>query len=198
MSSRLIPALLAAILAVQIAILVRMPAGTRHTPGRTVFIQNEGVMWASSVLGYSTQYSAESWSAQEALGMPNVFPQHGDIARAWASLTPDDHAEWIELGYAQPRAVRAVEVFETFNPGAIDSVELITVSGRRIVLQGQAGVIDGRMGAAQKRTFETPCTSEPISAVRVNVASQVVQGWNEIDAVGLVPCTAVTTAVAHE
>jgi hypothetical protein len=86
--------------------------------------------------------------------------------------------------------VRAVEIYETFNPGAIESLELITVSGRRIVLRGAPGTIDGRMGASQKRTFDMQCTSEPIAGVRVNIASQIVEGWNEIDAVGLVPCNA--------
>jgi hypothetical protein len=189
MSSRLVPFLLAAILAVQIAILVRMRPAAAPGPAAAVS-PVPAVMWANHVLGYSTQYSEDAWSARQALGMPNVFPEHGDIQRAWASRDPDGHMEWIELGYATPRAVRAVEIYETFNPGAIESIELITTSGRRIVLRGDPGVIDGIMGASQKRTFETPCTSEPIAGVRVNVASQVVEGWNEIDAVGLVPCNA--------
>jgi hypothetical protein len=189
MTSRLVPILLVAILAVQIAILVR----THPAPEQPQIIVKPSVpsvMWANHVLGYSTQYSEDAWSARQALGMPNVFPEHGDIQRAWASKDPDAHMEWIELGYAQPRAVRAVEIYETFNPGAIESIELITVSGRRIVLRGAPGTIDGRMGASQKRTFDTQCTSEPIAGVRVNIASQIVEGWNEIDAVGLVPCNA--------
>ncbi len=145
------------------------------------------VMWASSVLGFSSQYSEDSWSARQALGVPNVYPQHGDLAHAWASRGPDDNAEWIELGYASPHAVSAVEIYETFNPGAVDTVELITTSGRRIELHPQGEDVT-KTGAA-KLVIETACTTEPIAAVRVNLASQNITGWNEIDAVGLVPCS---------
>ena len=146
------------------------------------------VMWASSVLGYSTQYSETSWSAQQALGAPNVYPQHGDIAQAWASKTADDHDEWIELAYETPRSVSPVEIYETFNPGAINTVELITTSGRRIELRAPSLKETDKMIAANKSTIQTPCTSEPIAAVRINISSTNVSGWNEIDAVGLVPC----------
>ena len=156
---------------------------------RPISKPSERVAWASSVLGYSTQYSDTSWSAQQALGAPNVYPQHGDIAQAWASKTADDHEEWIELGYETPRSVSAVEIYETFNPGAITTVELLTTSGRRIELRAPSLKETDASIDVNKSTIQTPCTSEPIAAVRVNVRSTDVSGWNEIDAVGLVPCT---------
>jgi len=151
-------------------------------------------LWATSVLGFSTQYSDTSWSAQQALGRPNVFPRHGDIAQAWASKGADDHDEWIELGYDNPRAVSAVEIYETFNPGAIESIELITTTGRRIELRPPSPAELDEVVEVNRLVVETQCTSEPIAAVRVNVVSQDVVGWNEIDAVGLVPCTERPTA----
>lgn len=157
----------------------------------------ERVIWASSVLGVSTEYSETSWSAHQALGAPNVYPQHGDIAQAWASKSADDHPEWIELGYATPRAISAVEIYETFNPGAISTVELITTSGRRIELRPST-LPTQDVTAAKKLVVETQCTSEPIAAVKINLASDQVTGWNEIDAVGLVPCTAGRKTVARE
>ena len=149
------------------------------------------VMWADSVLGYSSQYTDASWSAAQALGMPNVYPSAGDIPQAWASKEADAGPEWIELGYSTPRPVSAVEIFETFNPGAIESVELITTSGRRIHLLPRGLQPSGSF----KRVLQVSCTNEPIAGVRINVASHLVEGWNEIDAVGLVPCTADSRAV---
>jgi hypothetical protein len=150
----------------------------------------ERVMWASSVLGYSTQYSDTAWSAQQALGAPNVYPNHGDIQQAWASRTADGQDEWIELGYDEPRMVSGVEIYETYNPGAIDIVELITTSGRRIQLRGPGLPGDSEVTEVLQTVIETPCTTEPIAAIRINVSSAKVHGWNEIDAVGLVTCTA--------
>lgn len=141
--------------------------------------------WASTVRDVSTQYSATSWSANQVLGAPNVFPGSGDNAHAWASLGADDREEWIEVGYAQPMHAGAVEVYETFNPGAITEVQLITASGERLVHQGAATAPDL---PANKLRLELGCTSEPIVAVRVRLASPQVAGWNELDAIGLVPC----------
>jgi hypothetical protein len=152
-------------------------------------VQSAHKMWATSVLGYSTQYSDTAWSAQQALGAPNVYPNHGDIQQAWASRTADEQDEWIELGFDVPRSVSAVEIYETYNPGAIGTVELITTSGQRIQLRGPT--LERAVTPVNKLVLQTPCTTEPIAAVRINVESTATQGWNEIDAVGLVACTPV-------
>lgn len=144
------------------------------------------IVWASKVLGFSTEYSSSSWSASQVLGAPNVFPGTGDHVHAWASRGADDRAEWLEVGFEVPRSVSGVEIYETFNAGAVDRVELVTASGRRIT--AYAGSAQARAGSF-KRQLQIACTSEPIAAVRVSLASQVVAGWNEIDAIGVVPCT---------
>jgi hypothetical protein len=144
------------------------------------------IVWASTVRGFSSQYSPTSWSAHQALGAPNVFPGSGDNVSAWASLGADDRDEWLEVGFDQPRAISGVEIFETYNPGAVERVELITQSGR--VIETQVAAIAPGLASA-KRTASVQCTSEPIVAVRVHVASVEVAGWNEIDAIGVVPCT---------
>lgn len=148
-----------------------------------------GARWATTVRGFSSQYTETSWSAAQALGAPDVYPQHGDLAHAWASRGADDQPEWIELGYDTPRAVSAIEIYETYNAGAIERVTLITTTGRRIEVGHQESPLTGEL-ASRKLVLEVPCTSEPIAAVRIEVASQRVSGWNEIDAVGLVPCIA--------
>jgi hypothetical protein len=148
--------------------------------------QPASIVWASTVRGFSSQYSATSWSAHQALGAPNVFPANGDNASAWASLGADDRDEWLEVGFDRPSAISGVEIFETYNPGAVERVELITESGRVIETQ-PAAIAPG--AASVKRTVSVQCTREPIVAVRVHVASMKVAGWNEIDAIGVVPCT---------
>jgi len=145
------------------------------------------ISWASSVRGYSSQYTATSWAATQALGAPNVFPGHGDNANAWASLGADDRDEWLEVGFERPTAISAVEVYETFNAGAVGRVELITTTGRRIDAHAGGLAVSGEGSA--RRSITVSCTSEPIVAVRVHVNSLAVAGWNEIDAIGVVPCS---------
>jgi len=58
--------------------------------------------YASSVIGFSTQYSTSSWSAQQALGPPDVF-NYGDNSRAWAPGPANGTLEYLTLGFATPQ-----------------------------------------------------------------------------------------------
>jgi hypothetical protein len=145
-----------------------------------------GIVWASSVLDVSSQYSDDSWAAKQVLGPPDVFPAYGDNGKAWASKGPDDQAEWIEVEFDHPGSVSSVEVFETFNPGAIDKIELTTSRGHTIdvPLGGPAPA----PGVSAHRTFKLRCTRETIASAKIHLDSQNVAGWNEIDAIGVVSC----------
>lgn len=150
-----------------------------------VVAEGPNLQYASSVRSFSSEYSAASWSAQQALGAPNVYPRAGDIEGAWASREPDASSEFIELGFAQPMRASALLVYETFNPGAIASIELITERGAHISVPRSS---HERSGGAAVSTFGTTCTGERIAAVRISLSSGNVAGWNEIDAVALMPC----------
>jgi PKD repeat protein len=47
----------------------------------------EVLQYASEVTGFSSQYTDGNWAATEALGAPDVFPDHEDNVHAWASLS---------------------------------------------------------------------------------------------------------------
>jgi hypothetical protein len=137
------------------------------------------------VRSFSSQYTNSQWSAAQVLGAPDVYPRSADDPRAWASLSADAPTEFIEVGFATPRHVRELQVFETLGAGAISSVELITVSGARITL---ALPSDQPNSVAAIASFTSSCSTEPIVAARVTLASSKVAGWNEIDAIGALPC----------
>lgn len=167
------------------------PTPTVPQPQGIALRQAPSISWASSVRSFSSQYGTTSWSAQQLLGAPDVYPQHGDLVKAWASLGADDRDEHVEVGFSQPQRISLVEIYETYNPGAISRVELVTTSGRRIA--APAGIAErasfaDQGPAAQRHVVELGCTDEPIAAVRVTVASKAVPGWNEIDAIGVAPC----------
>jgi hypothetical protein len=143
-------------------------------------------LWASRVRAFSTEYTESSWSAARALGAPDVYPASGDNANAWASRDADAATEMLEVGFAEPHRLRGVDIYETYNPGAVSHVELITTSGaHRTVYDGAAHPMSV---PSFRRSLETACTDEPVVAVRITLASQAVPGWNEIDAVGGTPC----------
>jgi hypothetical protein len=162
---------------------------------KTVRVRPDGVDadvsfvdWASSVIDVSTQYTDSAWSANQVLGPPNVFPAYGDNDKAWASLGADDRDEYIEVGFASAGSISAVEVVETYNPGAVDEIQLITVGGRRIDVP-LATTPPAPAGQSRRRVYPMRCTREKIAAVRIHLDSVKVAGWNEIDAIGVHPCT---------
>ena len=79
-----------------------------------------------------------------------------------------------------------ISVFETYNPGAVSRVELVSLSGKRtVVYQGAAAPMSV---PAFQRKIDFACTAEPIASVRVTLQSAAVPGWNEIDAIGARVC----------
>ncbi|MCW5911278.1 MAG: hypothetical protein KIT62_09405 [Cyclobacteriaceae bacterium] len=141
--------------------------------------------YASAVIGYSSQWSSGDWSAQRALGEENVYPEYGDLSGAWASFTADGQREFLVLGFTESQTVKKIEVFETYNPGAVDSIFLrnsetqkwITVYAKapRTDLPGEARVFSVHLIETQYKA----------DAIRLAINSPAVAGWNEIDAVAI-------------
>jgi hypothetical protein len=136
--------------------------------------------WAANASASST--FGDIWTPEQATGAPNT-PQAGDFPTAWASRTPDDQDEWLELSFASAVRATAIEVHETFNPGALEAVSVFKPSGDEVkVWTGEPGPT-----GEQRRVSSIPVHIDfGTSRVKLYIASKKVPGWNEIDAVGIV------------
>jgi hypothetical protein len=142
-------------------------------------------VWATAVREVSSQYGEDDWSAEQVLGSPDVYPSSGDNVHAWASMNQDGKDEFIEVAIPAGR-ISATEIYETFNPGAIRSIDLISTDGsEHRIFNGAPGIRD--VGSRVERT-EFTCTSHKMIAVRVSLNASAVPGWNEIDAIAVRPC----------
>lgn len=136
---------------------------------------------ASSSSTYNDAQGTAPWSANQVTGPPNV-EKYGDDGNAWAPKTPDAGIEWLDLKY--PKAVHATEVRirESCGSGAVIKVELMDEQG------AAHGVWAGNDPTTELNylmvTF--PKTAYKTDHVKVTLATNVVPGWNEIDAVQLV------------
>jgi speckle-type POZ protein len=140
--------------------------------------------YASGVINFSSQYTSTSWSAMQATGAPNTYPNYGDLVTAWASLTSDGHREFIELSYSQPQIINEIWVYETYNPGAIDSVYVrYTGSSNWVLVWDTTAAALPPVSIIRKIKFSL--TPLPVDAVRISLNSVAVSGWNEIDAVAI-------------
>ena len=105
------------------------------------------VQWASKVIEFSSELTPVQYSAQQALGKPNVLPAGGQSPNAWAPDKPK-RKEWLKLGFANPISIRQIAIAESHNPSAIYRVLAYDEAGREYVintLSPMAIPLKGRM-----------------------------------------------------
>ena len=130
---------------------------------------------------YNDAHGTDSWSANQATGAPNV-ENYGDNGAAWTSKTQDGGIEWLDLKYPRPVYATQVRVRESCGSGAVIKIEVYDEQGgAHAVWQGNDPTteLNYLMVKFPKTTFKT-------DRVKVTLATNVVSGWNEIDAVQLV------------
>jgi hypothetical protein len=140
--------------------------------------------WAISATASSAYQDAKEsapYSANQATGVPNV-EKFGDDGSAWTSKTADGGIEWLDLKY--PKAVHATEVRvrESCASGSVIRVELFDEAGAPHLAWGgndPTTELNYLIVSFPKTEFKT-------DRVKVTLATNVVPGWNEIDAVQLV------------
>ncbi len=141
------------------------------------------VQWATSVVDHTSEFSATRNAANDVLGPPDVFPRSGDVDGAWAPLQTDGGYEWITVRFAAPVRAAAIVWVETFNPGAVMRVDdLSDPSAPTSLWLGSTG----GSGHAAVAELTLP-GARTVSAVRIVLDTRRVSGWNELDAIGLVP-----------
>lgn len=163
------------------------PTAVGNQQGKPKPIPPEGSMalirqWASEAVA-SSAYSAENWAAFQATGEPNTA-ECGDHGTAWAAAESNT-SQWLVLYYPQPVYAVEVNIYQTYNPDQVVSVDLIDLQGNFV-----------NVYTAEPRQVETcpfilriPTASSGVLAqgVRINIDQSVLRlGWNEIDAVEIV------------
>lgn len=167
------------------------PPAAEVVPGSTMMVWNTdvpgmaraGVVWGERVIERSSEYSGSRNAAHQVVGPPDVYPHHGDRAEAWAPAAQNAGLEHIDVAFAEPIQASAIVVVETFHPGALARIEDIS-EGRAPALlwAGSTQPMD------QSRVLSLELLpARRLSAVRLVLDTTRATGWNEIDAVGLVP-----------
>ena len=122
------------------------------------------------------------WDAKQMVGPPNTL-RPGDNQTAWASTTEDDSKVWIELVYEAPMKATEIQIYETYNPGAVYQVSAFVDDKEIRIWKGKDPTTpDQRMGISK---IPLKADLEEFSRIRIYLDSPRVAGWNEIDAVGV-------------
>ncbi|HEY9046190.1 MAG TPA: OmpA family protein [Ohtaekwangia sp.] len=140
------------------------------------------VQWASKVIEFSTELTPVQYSAQQALGKPNVLPAGGQSPNAWAPDKPN-RKEFLKLGFANPISIRQIAIAESHNPSAIFRVLAYDEAGKEYVintLNPMAVPLKGRM-----LNVFTEATPYKVAAVKIEFDGAAVPGYFGIDAVAI-------------
>jgi hypothetical protein len=139
--------------------------------------------WADSATASSAYNDAsgqDRFSAWQATGAPNV-DQEGDNGNAWASKTPDAGIEWIKLSFARPVAATGLRIRENAGAGAVIKVDLLDTDGNQHPLWSGKDPTKG----INYLMLTFPKTGYKVKGVKITLATNLVPGYNEIDAVQL-------------
>jgi len=161
-----------------------LPATVVPTVPASIPQAGEIRQWAVSAVA-STEYGNPDWAASQANGAPDVTAC-GDNTSAWASKDSTT-VEWLELTYATPVKPFEINIYQTFNPGQIVKVELLSPNGQTDYLAYTATPVKVET-CPQTLTIPLDGSSlTQVNHIRITVDQSVLGvGWAEIDAVELV------------
>jgi OmpA-OmpF porin, OOP family len=140
------------------------------------------VQWASKVIEFSSELTPVQYSAEQALGKPNVLPAGGQNPNAW---TPDrpKRKEFLKLGFSNPIAIRQIAIAESHNPSAIFRVLAYDAAGKEYVvntLNPMAVPLKGRM-----LNIFMELTPYKVAAVKLEFDGGALPDYFSIDAVAI-------------
>jgi hypothetical protein len=141
-----------------------------------------GSQWATDATA-SSVYGEDGYSALQATG-PSDTPSAGDYSTAWASQDPDAGVETLELTYAVPVRPTAIAIYESYNPGAITTIEAFDSENNEwvVLYEGEAGPVEEAYRIFMPELTPVSFTTDQI---RLTLDTSLVPSWNEIDAVQL-------------
>jgi|GEM_PF-4177699 len=150
--------------------------------------------YASQVLSYSSQYSTNSWSANQVIGSPNTF-HYGDISTSWATSSMNGGTEHITVLFATPVYASGATIRETYGNGFVTGVDVLDMSNQlHRVWNGTDGSQPG-----QPVDFLTTWsqTNYQVKGVKVYVNTNHNSYWEEIDSIKLMGSTSLSLQITQ-
>jgi parallel beta-helix repeat protein len=148
----------------------------------SLLYQVQDGQWATNVIGFSSQFSTTSYSAAQALGVPNTLT-YGDATTAWAPSTANAGTEFISLGFATPVFSDGIIVRETLGNGFVTKVELIDMAD--VLHTVFSGVDPSAIGTPVEFQINWPRTDYLVKGAKITINTSLRTTYEEVDAVRL-------------
>jgi hypothetical protein len=144
------------------------------------------LQYASSVIGFSSQWSATSWSAAQVLGAPNTG-SYGDIVTAWAPANSNGTREYITVGFGTAVYASGATIRETDGNGFVYQVDALDTLGN--LHSVWLGTDTSLPGAPVNFAVSWNPTSYLVSGLKVYVNTDHSTAWEETDSIQLAGST---------
>jgi hypothetical protein len=138
--------------------------------------------YASTVIGYSSQWSTNTWSAAQALGTPNTFG-YGDINTAWAPSLVNGTSEFLTVGFTMPVYATDATIRETDGNGFVTQVDVLDTNN--VLHNVWASTDTSQPGTPVDFLVSWSETSYLVKGLKVYVNTNHSQTWEEIDSIRL-------------
>jgi hypothetical protein len=131
----------------------------------------------------TSEYSDGDWSAVQAIGEPDAEAGMDDPL-TWVAEEAESGLQTLTLSYEWPVVPYAVNIYENLNPGAVVSVAAYALEDDVWVTLWE-GIADTE--GMSSAVFSPPLAEADFTtdAIRIELDTDAVSGWNEIDAVEL-------------
>lgn len=143
------------------------------------------IQWAARVIGYSSELGSKRYSAEQALGKPNVLSNFGFTPCAWAprSIRSKD-IEYLHLGFANPQPVRTILINLNNSSDLISKIYLFDENNLKYLVYSKQGTEPlSEKGNLFKILIEK--TSYKAKSILIEFKTNVANDFLQVDAVGI-------------
>jgi outer membrane protein OmpA-like peptidoglycan-associated protein len=141
------------------------------------------ILYADKVIGFSSEYSFELYSAQQILGEPNALPVGGDNPFAWSPKRQTGE-QFITVGFPEEIEIEQIAIGECYNPGAISRVIAIEPNGKEHTVN-RFTPKPLRQDSRLLHIFLEEKSPWPVKAIKIELNCDKVPGFNSIDFVAI-------------
>lgn len=133
----------------------------------------------------ATDKATGPYTKYQLLGKPDV-EHYADDSRGWAPKEADKGIEWVMVGFDKPVNATEVRVRQNIGPGAIIKIELVDTEAKSHTIWEGPDKNKYTLDKIQYLFAKFDKTTYKAKRVKITLATNAVDGWNEIDAVQLV------------
>src|SRR5690606_5626177 len=130
----------------------------------------------------TSQFGESDWSALRVTGAPDSFAC-GDQWTAWASAETTG-VDSLTVTYDIPVVPTQINIYQSYNPGAITGIELVLADGSGTVPVPDSA--DPGTECPGVLSIDVLDAAAPVNGVIIHLDQTITGDWNEIDAVELV------------